>query len=301
MSETRIVIRERGYFSLPRSAAQDGRLSLETRGLLALMLSLPPDWDYTVTGLAVKAGCGRDKMRRMVRELEAIGYLVREQAHDEGGRFDGNVYVLQETPPLSGNSDNGETAREALPPLDGFSVNGEDINSTVVGKHRQRCEPSTAKPSTGFKAEQIIEEKIIDRNIPPYNPPKGDDADGGSSRPVRQRARRTTPAWKPERFEGFWAYYPRGENRMGAVRAWDKLRPDDALISEIGHALKLLKASQAWQDGVGIPYAATFLNQRRWEDAAAKRPAQRPADRAQPVRRIEQPPDSEDGAWTWTE
>ena len=185
MGDARIVIRERGYFSLPRSAAQDDRLALETRGLLALMLSLPPDWDYTVTGLAVKAGCGRDKMRRMVRELEAVGYLVREQAHDEGGRFDGNVYVLQETPPLSGKPDNGETARESPTPLDGFSVNGEEDNSTVVGKHRQRCEPSTAEPSTGFKAEQIREEKIMDRNIPPYSPPKGDGAE-----PRKQRADR---------------------------------------------------------------------------------------------------------------
>lgn len=267
MGDARIVIRERGYFSLPRSAAQDNRLSLETRGLLALMLSLPPDWDYTVTGLAVKAGCGRDKMRRMVRELESVGYLVREQAHDGGGRFDGNIYVLQESPPLSGNSGNGEAVREAPPPLDGFSVNGEDSNSTVVGKHRQRCEPSTAEPSTGFKAE-----KIIDKNIPPYNPPKRDGAG-------KQKTRRskTEPTWKPERFEGFWAYYPRGENRMGAVRAWDKLKPDDELIDEIGRALRILKSSQAWQDGVGIPYAATFLNQRRWEDAAAKRPARHDA------------------------
>ena len=293
MGDARIVIRERGYFSLPRSAAQDDRLALETRGLLALMLSLPPDWDYTVTGLAVKAGCGRDKMRRMVRELEAVGYLVREQAHDEGGRFDGNVYVLQEIPPLSGKPDNGETARESPTPLDGFSVNGEEDNSTVVGKHRQRCEPSTAEPSTGFKAEQIREEKIMDRNIPPYNPPKGDGAE-----PRKQRSK-TTPTWKPERFEGFWAYYPRGENRMGAVRAWDKLKPDDALIETIGRALQVLKASPAWRDGVGIPYASTFLNGRRWEDAKAKRPAQ--SAKAQPVRRIEQPPDSQDGGWTWAE
>lgn len=294
MGDARIVIRERGYFSLPRSAAQDDRLALETRGLLALMLSLPPDWDYTVTGLAVKAGCGRDKMRRMVRELEAVGYLVREQAHDEGGRFDSNVYVLQETPPLSGKPDNGETARESPTPLDGFSVNGEEDNSTVVGKHRQRCEPSTAEPSTGFNAEQIREEKIMDRNIPPYSPPKGDGAEE-----KKKRRSKTTPEWKPERFEGFWAYYPRGENRMGAVRAWDKLKPDDALIETIGRALQVLKASPAWRDGVGIPYASTFLNGRRWEDAKAKRPAQ--SAKAQPVRRIEQPPDSQDGGWTWAE
>lgn len=38
--------------------AQDDRLSLEARGLFALIVSLPDDWEYTVSGLAVKAGCG---------------------------------------------------------------------------------------------------------------------------------------------------------------------------------------------------------------------------------------------------
>mgnify|MGYP000025062188 CR=1 FL=1 len=168
MGDARIVIRERGYFSLPRSAAQDDRLALETRGLLALMLSLPPDWDYTVTGLAVKAGCGRDKMRRMVRELEAVGYLVREQAHDEGGRFDGNVYVLQETPPLSGKPDNGETARESPTPLDGFSVNGEEDNSTVVGKHRQRL--SRRRVS---RRNRLEKNRLWIEIYPPIVPPRG--------------------------------------------------------------------------------------------------------------------------------
>lgn len=29
----------------------------------------------------------------------------------------------------------------------------------------------------------------------------------------------------------------------------------------------MLKASEDWQRGVGIPYAATFLNGERWHDA----------------------------------
>ena len=264
MSEAKIYIPERGHFSLPRSAAQDDRLSLETRGLLALMLSLPLDWDYTVTGLAVKAGCGREKMRRMVRELEDVGYLAREQAHGERGQFEGNIYVLQETPPL-----------------DGFSGNGDASKTTVARKRRQR-----SWPSTGFRPEQIKE----DINIPPYNPPKGDGGD------TRKRIAKSTPDWKPERFEGFWKYYPRGEARQAAVRAWDKLKPDDALIDTIARSLEILKATEEWQRGIGIPYASTFLNGRRWTDAEAKRPPRQPP-RAQPARRISTPEDGGDGQW----
>ena len=38
-------------------------------------------------------------------------------------------------------------------------------------------------------------------------------------------------------------------------------------IKTIGKTLKMLKASEDWQRGVGIPYAATFLNGERWHDA----------------------------------
>ena len=107
--------RKKGFVVLFRSAAQDQRLSLEARGLFALMASLPENWSYTVAGLAGKAGCGRDKIRRLLEELQEVGYLVREQSHDGGGKFARNVYVLQDEAPLSGNTVNGETRQRETP------------------------------------------------------------------------------------------------------------------------------------------------------------------------------------------
>lgn len=276
MSEGVIKSGHREPFTvLYKSAIRDTRLSFEMLGFLTYMLDKPPDWEFTISGMAKERGVGLAQVRRLVGLLEKAGYLLREQAHDDGGKFAKNVYVLQEKPPLSRNQYDGEPLKS---PLSG---------NADIGETRQREKPL----SVSATQSKNVETKAY--NNPPYSPPKGDGAE-----PRKQRSK-TTPTWKPERFEGFWAYYPRGENRMGAVRAWDKLKPDDALIETIGRALQLLKASQAWQDGVGIPYAATFLNGRRWEDATAKRPAQ--SAKAQPVRRIEQPPDSQDGGWTWAE
>ena len=87
---------------------------------------------------------------------------------------------------------------------------------------------------------------------------------------------RTLPQVLPERFEAFWKFYraipgegglPRNEKRAEAVKAWDKLQPDDALIDRIGRALQKQLRTADWRKGVGIPMAATYLNQRRWEDA----------------------------------
>jgi hypothetical protein len=62
------------------------------------------------------------------------------------------------------------------------------------------------------------------------------------------------------------------------VKAWDKLRPDDEEIAAMGRALKALKESRQWREGVGIPYAATWINSRAWRDETEDLPT--PAVRA---------------------
>lgn len=152
--------RKKGYVVLFREVAQDDRLSLEARGLFALIVSLPDDWEYTVSGLAVKAGCGREKVRRLLKELQTVGYLIREQSHDSGGKFGGNVYVLQdEAPPLPGNPSNGEAEKTPLP------------ENTVNGENRQR-----ETPSAGFPPQQNKDLTEEETKKPPKAPPGGQTA-----------------------------------------------------------------------------------------------------------------------------
>lgn len=147
--------RTKGFVVLFRSAAQDERLSLEARGLFALMVSLPENWSYTVAGLAKKAGCGREKARRLLQELQTVGYLVREQSHDDGGKFSGAVYVLQDEAPLPENPSNGETKDQPLP------------------EKPTTAEPSTAEPPTGIAPEKNKELKTPEEKEPPKAPQRG--------------------------------------------------------------------------------------------------------------------------------
>lgn len=41
----------------------------------------------------------------------------------------------------------------------------------------------------------------------------------------------------------------------------------------MAQALRRQVASEDWQQGIGIPYASTWINQRRWEDEDKPRPA----------------------------
>ena len=50
------------------------------------------------------------------------------------------------------------------------------------------------------------------------------------------------------------------------MKAWDRLKPDDDLIRTMGQTLMAQIKGAQWQRGIGIPYASTWLNNRRWED-----------------------------------
>lgn len=111
-------------------------------------------------------------------------------------------------------------------------------------------------------------------NYPPYSPPTGDDVAENPEKIVtpkrRQRRSRNEPKvtteWESERFERFWKAYPIKKDRQAAIRAWDKLRPMPALINVMARALQRQMSTEEWQRGIGIPYASTWLNNRRWED-----------------------------------
>ena len=77
--------RSGGYTVLPNGILRDTNLSLKTKGLFAIILSLPEGWDYSVAGLAAVVYCGRDAIRGALKEMETAGYLTRMRAHGEGG------------------------------------------------------------------------------------------------------------------------------------------------------------------------------------------------------------------------
>lgn len=91
------------YTSMSNYHLRDRNLSLRAIGLLSKMLSLPPEWDYTVTGLAAICREGRDAVRATLMELEAAGYMIRQQTHSASGTFSKNDYIVYERPPLTEN------------------------------------------------------------------------------------------------------------------------------------------------------------------------------------------------------
>lgn len=71
-----------------------------------------------------------------------------------------------------------------------------------------------------------------------------------------------------ESFEKFWSVYPKKTAKKDAFKAWEKLKPNEELTAKILKSLEQQKKSVQWtkDNGQYIPYPATWLNGRRWED-----------------------------------
>lgn len=249
------VEKNHSYTVMANHHLRDERLSLKSKGLLSLILSLPDDWRISIEGMTQFSADGKDAIRSAIRELTDAGYITRAQTHSEAGTFSGYDYIVHETPAAS--------------PSSGF--------------------PTMEKPTTENPTLRNTEELST---IPPIVPhegdggplPEGEAREGGdvseSNTPPKRkrRATKSAPDYRPDTFARFWAAYPRGEDKQGAIAAWDELKPDDATLQAMSRALVRQRASEEWQRGIGIPYAVRWLRRRRWEDEI-KAPAP-PPDRA---------------------
>ena len=73
-------------------------MSLKAKGLLSLMLSLPDDWNYSISGLVTLSKDGKDSVMSALAELEKFGYLKRTRLTNSKGQFQGVEYDIFEEP-----------------------------------------------------------------------------------------------------------------------------------------------------------------------------------------------------------
>ena len=81
------IEKTRDYTVMSNHHLRNARLSLKSKGLLSMMLSLPEDWNYTTRGLAKICKEGTDSIGSALKELERAGYIVRNRLRDSKGKI----------------------------------------------------------------------------------------------------------------------------------------------------------------------------------------------------------------------
>ena len=75
-------------------------------------------------------------------------------------------------------------------------------------------------------------------------------------------------------FARFWSAYPRKKSKGQAERAFAKLNPNEQLMGLMLSAIERAKTSEPWLEQAGkfIPYPASWLNAKGWEDELPEPP-----------------------------
>ena len=92
------IEKTRDYTVMSNHHLKDRTLTLKSKGLLSMMLSLPDEWNYTTRGLAAICREGVDSIGAALKELETHGYIRRTQLRDEKGKITDTEYVIYEMP-----------------------------------------------------------------------------------------------------------------------------------------------------------------------------------------------------------
>lgn len=124
--------RRKNFTILPNDLIQNEKLSYSARGLLEFMLSLPEDWGFNVAYLVKKSpNEGETKIRNYLKEIKKAGYIRIVPAKRKGGRFNGNDWIVADTPRFSPHGD----LPDAVPP----QADTPDVDSSdVVNQALQR-------------------------------------------------------------------------------------------------------------------------------------------------------------------
>lgn len=122
------------YTVMSNHHLRNKELSLKAKGLMSLMLSLPPQWDYSIGGLVAICKESHTSIRSALKELEQNQYLIRERKNNEKGYFI-YEYTLYEMPePHIGNvhTDNAHTDKRHTEKR--TQINKDELNKDLLNK-----------------------------------------------------------------------------------------------------------------------------------------------------------------------
>lgn len=91
------VEKNRNYTVISNEFLRNKNLSMKAKGLLAVCLSLPDTWDWSISGLVAICKESVTAVRNAMKELEEHGYMKINKLQNEKGHFY-YEYVIYETP-----------------------------------------------------------------------------------------------------------------------------------------------------------------------------------------------------------
>ena len=140
------VEKTQNYTVMSNHHLRNKELSLKAKGLMSLMLSLPPAWDYSIGGLVAICKESHTSIRSALKELEENRYLIRERKNNEKGYFiyEYTLYEMPEPHTVNQHMDKQHTEKqhtENRRQIKKDVLNKDELSKDVLSKEKYK-EPS---------------------------------------------------------------------------------------------------------------------------------------------------------------
>lgn len=90
------VEKNKDYTVISNVFLRDKSLSLKAKGVLAMIMALSDDWEFSIGGFAKLTKEGESAIYSAIKELKSLGYCEEEKIRDENKRIIGNEYTFFE-------------------------------------------------------------------------------------------------------------------------------------------------------------------------------------------------------------
>ncbi len=188
-----ITKKEKGFVQISNSILSDPNISLKAKTVLAIMLSLPDNWDFSIEGISGKCKESKDCIAKAVNELIEAGYVIRTKTRGANGRITKWEYEVFEEPCKTIEQSNEEPCGEIpdtalshqeipeedypeqdFPELDSPSTETKDTYNTIINKKENnnilfsniKSNPIQSKHKISFSMSEIeLKELEVKDNI----------------------------------------------------------------------------------------------------------------------------------------
>lgn len=154
--------KEKGFVQMSNSILSDPDISLKAKAVLAIMLSLPENWDFSIEGIAGKCKESKDCIAKAINELIDAGYVKRTKSRGEDGRITKWDYEVFEQPCKTSEQSSDEPCKEendtVFSPVESVSQDNLDAeykeDEIPVLENPVLDNPSMEIPSEDFPDEE---------------------------------------------------------------------------------------------------------------------------------------------------
>ena len=161
------------FTQVANSMLCDPTVSLKAKGLLAYMLSKPPEWIFNVRQIATQLLENKDTVARIILDLISAGYVSREDIRNDKGRIVQCDYTVRQSPCLdyqdTENQDTLNKERERNKKGEG------EANDLDTSKSRETEEAPSEAPSED--TTPTVFSKKVEQTLNEYAPGTKIDAE----------------------------------------------------------------------------------------------------------------------------